>query len=242
MPIGGLATVGLVLGAGQAIVGGIQTISGNAAKKKALAKRKPYQTPQEVIDLLNATESNAQLGFNPETLAYLTNQTDRAFTGALGTASRLGADPNDLSALFDQKMQAIMKIGAQDHAYNMENFSKYLSALDSVAANKAAEQKSEQDIIKDQLQSAAQEIQTGTANISGGINTGIGAFSAGNTANLYKQNGVIKNTLQNNVMNAVPTYQAVNPFAGQAVQTVDGLLPNVVTNLNSNLYTPTFGG
>ncbi len=233
MPLGGLVTAGLVIGGVQAAGGIYQTISGNAAKNKALAKRKPYQTPQEIIDILNATQSNAQLGFNPETLAYLTNQTDRAFTGALGTAERLGADPNDLSALFDQKMQSIMKIGAQDHAYNMENFSKYLSALDSVAANKAAEQKSQQDIIKDQLQSAAQEIQTGTANISGGINTAMGAYAAGQTGNLYKPKVVSANKT---------AAQFANPFAGQAIQTADGVLPNVVTNLNRNLYTPTFGG
>lgn len=192
MPLGGLVTAGLVLGAGQTVLGGIQTISGNAAKKKVLAKRKAYQTPQEVIDILNATENRAQTGYDPTTLNYLTNQIDRGFNGALGTAERLGADPNDLSALFDQKIQATMQVGAQNHQKNMENFSNYLSALQGVADNKAAEQKSQQDIVKDELQSASAEITAGTGNITNGINTGIGAWAAGQDAGLYKDIAQLK--------------------------------------------------
>lgn len=242
MPVGGLITTGLVLGGAQAVLGGIQTISGNAAKKKALAQRKPYQTPQEIYDILNLTESNAQQGYDPTTLAYLTNQTDRAFSGALGTAKLLGANPNDLSGVFDQKIQGLMKIGSENHQLNMENFSKYLGALDSVASNKAAEQKSQQDIVKDYLQSAGQEVQTGTANISGGINTAFSSLTAGKTSNLYKENLALKTLLQNNTMSGSQAPQYKNAFANNQVQTADGVLPNVVTNLNSNLYTSPFGG
>lgn len=234
MPLGGLVSAGLVIGGAQAVLGGIQTISGNAAKKKALAQRKPYQTPQEITDILNLTESNAQQGYDPNTLAYLTNQTDRAFSGALGTAELLGANPNDLSGIFDQKIQGLMKIGAENHQSNMENLSKYLGALDSVASNKAAEQKSKQDIVKDYLQAAGQEVQTGTANISGGINTAFSSLVAGKTGGIYGQ--------QKPAKIKAPPPQYSNVFANNQVQTADGVLPNVVTNLNGNLYTTPFGG
>lgn len=234
MPLGGLVTAGLVIGGAQTALGAYQTISGNSAKNKALKQRKPYQTPQEIFDILNLTKSNAQLGFDPTTLAYLTNKTDRAFSGALGTAERLGANPNDLSGIFDQKMQSLMKIGAENHQLNMENFSKYLGALDSVASNKAAEQKSKQDIIKDYLQAAGQEVQTGTANISGGLNTALSSLTAGENAKLYGANKPAKTSYAST--------QNANVFANNELQTGAGVLPNVTTNLNSNLYTSAFGG
>lgn len=157
---------------------------------KLLAQRKAYKTPDEVYEILAATQNNAQSGYDASTLNYLTSEADRAFSATLGTAQRMGADPNNLSAVFDSKMQAMMKIGANNHALNMENFSRYLGALDTLAANKAAEQKSEQDILKDQIQAAAGDKATGWQNIAGGVNTAIGTLSANKVANLYTNDGV----------------------------------------------------
>ena len=78
-----------------------------------------------------------------------------------------------------------MKIGAENHALNMENFGRYLSAVDVVAQNKAAEQKSKQDMIKDDLQSANAEKQAGIQNITNAANAFIGTQAAGKTGNLY---------------------------------------------------------
>ena len=241
MPVGGLLTTGLILGGAQAVMGAIQTANGNSARDKALAKRRSYKTPQEVIDILNATENRAQQGYDPVTLSYLNNDIDRGFSSALGTAERLGADPNDLSALFDQKIQATMQVGAQNHQKNMENFSNYLSALQGVADNKAAEQKSEQDIVKDELQAAGMEIQTGTQNISGGINTGLSAFGAGQTAGLYKDIAQLKKA---QALAAPSSFTYSNIFEGQPLQTATGVLPNQVTNINSSnlLNSYTWGG
>lgn len=219
------------LAALQAGLGIYQTIAGKNKINKLLKQRKAYQTPQEVFDILNITESNAQQGFDPTTLAYLTNQIDRGFAGGLGAATRLGADPNQLSALLDQKIQGTMKVGAENHRLNMENMSRYLGALDSVAANKAAEQKSQQDIIKDQLQAAGVQVQSGTGNLSGGINTGIAAFASDKTANLY---GMIQKLLQQTGGGSV-TPQMGTMFASETLQTAPGVLPNAINNLNSNL-------
>lgn len=227
-----------LLAAGQTVLGAVQTLSGKSKINKLLAKRKPYQTPDEIFQILEATQSNAQQGFDPTTLAYLTNQTDRSFASGLGTATRLGADPNALSQLFDQKIQATMKIGAENSRLNMENFNRYLGALDAVAANRAAEQKSEQDLIKDELQAAGAQVQSGTGNLSGGINTGIAAYGANQTANLYKQ---IQQLLNGNSGGAAVLPQTQNIFANQAVQTADGVLPQAVTNINMGSLSSAWG-
>lgn len=168
---------------------GIGIFQGNAAKKRAddIRKRRvAYQTPEEIYKMMQMTQNRVQNGFDPATLNYLTNQTDRAFSSALGSATRLGADPNDLSAIFDQKMQSIMKVGAENAARNFENFKMYYGAMETLAANKAAEQKSKDDLLKDDLQSAAAERQDAAKNVQSGINFGVSALSYEMSKKLYK--------------------------------------------------------
>lgn len=184
---GAAATVnplGLALAGGQAALGVIQTISANAKINRLLGQRRAYQTPEEIYKILQATQQ-AMGGYDSTTLNFLTNQTDRAFDQATGAAVRLGGNPNDLSALFDRKIQSVMKIGADNHAINMEQFGKYLSALDTVAANKAAEQKSQQDIIKDKIQAASADKAAGIQNIGSAANAFIGLDASAKTSNLY---------------------------------------------------------
>lgn len=197
------------IAAAQTAAGIVQTISANAKMKKLMARRTAYTTPEEIFKILQATQSQAQMGYDPFTLNYLTNQSDRAFDQTTGAATRLGANPNDLSALFDQKMQSIMKIGAENHQLNLANFSKYLAALDVVASNKAAEWKSREDMIKDQLQSAGAEKTAGVQQIGAGLNAGISAYASGQTSNLYKDAGS-SGGADNNVSTGVSTDWLLN--------------------------------
>lgn len=188
-----LATpVGLGLGLLQTGIGIVGDITNKARQKKYLGQLKAYKTPQEVFDILNATQNNASQGLDPVTLNYLTNQTDQAFSSSIGAATRLGADPNDLSSIFSQKVDSIMKIGAENHQANMANFSAYLNALGTVADNRAAEFKSQQDIIKNKLQATGVNLQTATGNISGGLNTILSTLTADQIANLYNADGTLK--------------------------------------------------
>lgn len=157
------------------------TIAANARAKKLSKQRKPYKTPEDYSKILQFTESYAQQGYDPVTLNYLTNQTDRTFDKTISTATQLGADPNDLSALFDQKMQAIFKIGAENHSLNMDNFSKYLSAIDIMGQNKAAEQLSIDNILKDRLQAAGGQKKQGMDL----VNAGLSIYSSNQTSKLY---------------------------------------------------------
>lgn len=171
-------------------------------QKKLLSQRKAYQTPQEIFDILNATKANASVGFDPTTLDYLTNETDQAFAGSLGVLNRNGGDPNDASALFTQKINEIMKIGADDHELKTKKFSAYLGALEMVGANKAAEQKSQQDIIKDRLQAEGLNIQNADTNISNGLNTVVGSLASMGTESLYNADGSPRVRRRRNVANS----------------------------------------
>lgn len=184
MPLPALAIAAI----GSGIQGGLgllQSIKGDKEADRLRKQRKAYQTPEEIFQLLEATQSRASTGYDPETLDYLTNQTDRAFNSTLSTARMLGVDPNTLGAAFDSKVNQIMKIGAENQALNMANFNKYLSALEIVAANDAAEQKSEQDMLKDDIQAAVGEKKAGIQNVGNAFNSLIGTASAQATSNLY---------------------------------------------------------
>jgi hypothetical protein len=112
-------------------------------------------------------------GFSPETLSYITGQVDRGFSSSVNAATMLGGNPNDLSAILDQKIQASFKIGAENQLENMKNFDRYLMTQQLVADNLAAEQKSQQDMVKDEIQAAAAKKKDGMQNVVGGINAGI---------------------------------------------------------------------
>lgn len=184
--LGAASPVGLGLSAAQTALGIFQTIKANADMKKYLDQRRSFVTPDQIYDILNATASRASSGYDPGTLNYLTNQSDRAFSSSIDAATLLGADQNQLGAIFDKKMQAAMDIGAKNQLLNMQNFENFLKAESVVADNLAAEQKSQQDIVKDRLQAAGLKQRDAAINVGSGLNAGLGTLSAIGTANLYK--------------------------------------------------------
>ena len=167
-------------------VGAYQKGRANKKIKKALSERKPYSTPDEVYQMLNATENKAQ----GDTAArdFQTNQLDTSFSQALGADVLLGAGPNALSDLFGQKIQGLLQVGNQFHASNMEAFGNYMKSLNIVAENKAAEQGSVDNIWKDAMQSYAQQKADANATMNSGINGLVGAASMYGTNKLYGNN------------------------------------------------------
>lgn len=203
------------LSAVQIGLGAIKTVGGLIAQSKARkrmdklqSQRQAYKTPEEVFQILQATQQNAQSGLGAETLRYLTGQNDRALSTSINSANLLGGDPNDLGALLERSMQQSMAIAGQDTAMRMENFGKYLGAVNTVADNRAAEQISRDNILKDQIQGASAEGGDATKNLQGGLNSilagGAGQFMSG----LYNQNQEYQNFLgdyMNTMTGAVPT-------------------------------------
>ena len=174
------------LGILQTGIGIINSIGARKRQNKLLSQRTSYKTPAEINQILQATQQNASLGLDPSTMDFLNNKTNASFASSLDVIQRLGGDPNAMSSIFGQKVDALGNIAEMDTQAKMRNFSAYLSALDTVATNKTAEWKSEQDIIKDKLQAAGADLNTANQNISGGVNMVTGAIGSQMTMDLYK--------------------------------------------------------
>lgn len=173
------------IGAAQGVLGGIQAAIGSAKAKRLRSQRRAYQTPEEIYKLLNATINNSQ--GDTKTRDFLTGQLNTSFGQMIGSATRLGADPNNLSDLFRAKISGMLQIGQEFHKSNLEAFGKVLSAYEVVAANKAAEQKSKEDILKDDILGAQQQAKDGLQNVAAGINTGLAGLSAAKSNELYSE-------------------------------------------------------
>lgn len=156
----------------------------NKKQKDALSKRKAYTTQDETYQILNALENKSQ--GDTQTRDFQTQQIDDTFSQQLGVAELLGADANDLSGMFQQKIQGILQVGQQFHASNMEAFGKYIGALDMVAKSKDAEYGSQQNIVKDAIQAAAADGKAADATINSGINTALSGYSAYQSNKLYQ--------------------------------------------------------
>lgn len=219
-----LLAAGGVASAAQTTLGLVQSILGNKDMKKYMAQLQPYSTPEEIYDIVNASTARAAGGLSPETLAYLTGEADRGFGASLGAATRLGADPNDLAELYDQRLLANLKIGRENEYQNLLNFDKYIGAKNLLADNKAAEQKSRQEQIYNRIQAAQFNKESGLQNIGSGVNAFLGTLSANETSKLYK------------AMFSNPNIQkSIGPSVGDPLPPV---LSSGPTNPSSVPYTP----
>lgn len=160
-----------------------QSITGASKVNNLEKQRQSYKTPDQINQILQLALQ--QSGGDTQTRDFQTNQLDRAFSSQLGTSEKLGADPNDLSALFDQRVNGIMKIGEQFHASNLEAMGRIYNALNLKADNVAAEEKSKDDLLKDRIAAVGGQVQAGYQNVSGGLNTALAAIQASKASNLY---------------------------------------------------------
>jgi hypothetical protein len=202
MPVtASLVTAGI--GGIQSIIGAIGQGKANKKLNKLFKQRTAYQTPKEIMDVLNSTQYNAQSGYDPQTLDFLTNSADRGFATQTGTALRLGADPNLISGLDDKYLQDIMRIGSDNATLQLQNFDKFLNAKTLVAENKTAEWQSREDLLKDQIQAVAGKAAAGAQNVNSGINTVVQAGSNLAASQLFKPT-VTPTTQQNSTGGFTP--------------------------------------
>jgi hypothetical protein len=193
----GMAAAGAAnpyIAAGEAALGAIQTgigiVNSIGQKKrinKLIDKLNPYTTPDAFYQGLNLTESRAQ--GDTVTRQFQQDQLDNAFAGYLGAATNLGADANQLSAAFGQKIQGLMQVGQQFHQSNTEAFSAMLAGFNALAENKTAEQVSKNNLIKNRIQAENANFKTANDNIGNGLNTFLASLSSKGMMDLFKQSG-----------------------------------------------------
>lgn len=174
------------LGAIQTGIGIVRSIGSKKRTNKLIDQLTPFTTPDAFYQGLNLTENRAQ--GDTVTRQFQQDQLDNAFAGYLGAATNLGADPNQLSAVFGQKIQGLMSIGQQFHQSNTEAFSAMLAGFNALAENKTAEQVSKNDIIKNRIQAENANFKTANDNIGNGLNTLLASLSSKGIMDLFSQN------------------------------------------------------
>lgn len=179
--------LGAVAGIAQSIIEGGKAKKANRELDSLFKKRTKYQTPKEIFDILNLTTSNAAQGFSDETNAYLTGQAGAGLSSGLGAASRLGADPNQLSGLLDNYFQNIFKIGNENELVKMKKFDSLTNAINLVSQHKDAEWQSQENLIKDQMQSVAARVGNAQIGVNSGINLAFQGLSSLASAGLYDE-------------------------------------------------------
>ena len=212
-----LAAIGAGVGIVGAAAGIYQGFKGASDKKKALEneqqlfkQRKAYQTPSEILDIYNTAKYNAQSGFDPTTMSYLTSQAEGSLATTLDTSKILGGDPNNFASIINQNFQDIFRIGSENDLAKMKKFDALTNATQLVAQNKDAEYASQQNLIKDQMAAEVQKGQAGAANEQSGINLALNGLTSG--INYYKttqqQPSYVDNTP--NVYASVPQTTGLN--------------------------------
>lgn len=167
------------LAAGSAILGAAQYFSERHKAKKIqgdmkrlFAKRKAYQTPQELLDIANLRSANTQ-GFSDQTMSYLTGEADAGLASSLGTSLRLGADPNVVGDTLDRYYRQIAGIGTQSDLAKMSQIDAVANAIGVLGQSKEAEQVSADNLIKDQLQGKYAELGIANQGMTSGANFAI---------------------------------------------------------------------
>lgn len=181
--------VGVLAGGIQSLIGAGQARRANRNLKRLFSQRKAYQTPEEIFEILQLTQSNASQGFSDETLQVLEGNAGRGLSATLGSATRSGADPNQLSGVLDNYFQNIFKIGTENELVKMKKFDDFTNALRTVADNRTAEWQSEENLIKDQMQAEAAKLGAGQMNLSSGLNLAFNGITNLLAGDLYGESG-----------------------------------------------------
>lgn len=225
----------VVVGGASLAYGAYKDIKGSSDAKKQQAEsdrlfaaRKPYKTPKEVMDVFNQTQYNAQTGYDPTTLDYLTSQTGNATNAALDTSKFLGGDPNSFASILDQNFQQIFKIGSENNLVKMKKFDALLGATNLVIGNKDAEFASQDNLLKDQLQASALKTQVDRQNQQNGLNLAISGAST------IASSGLFTEPNNNTNPNAAPvSYRSGQAYQAPLTASVPQYVPpQVNTNFN----------
>lgn len=179
---------GIAIGGIQALIDAGKAKRANRDLKRLFSQRKAFKTPSEVFDILNLSQFNAQQGFSDDTMAYLTNQAGAGLSAGLGAATRLGADPNQLSGMIDQYFSNIFRVGAESDMVKMKRFNDFSNALQLVAANEEAEQISKDNLIKDQMAAASQRLGAAQTGIQSGLNFAVNSAAILASNDIYGLN------------------------------------------------------
>lgn len=168
-----------LVGAGEAIYGGIQANKAKKAQAALLANRPKYQINPEEYDIENQAESQASQGMGAGARQQLQNNTDRGLATNANAILMGGGDANAIGNLADKTQQGYNQNSIYDDQVRLKN----LDNLQSAYARMSADKDKQWDINtnqpwKDALTAQTQQRQAGNNMMMSGISS-VGSAGAG---------------------------------------------------------------
>lgn len=172
------AIISGILGLGQMGYGAYQK---SKAKKWALSHPQPeYKTPSLYYDNLGLAEQQAQTGFTPETLNFLSQTMQQNQAQATNAVLQAGGGVNNVAQIYGNTNNSLRALGVEDEKLRLAKINQLYEARKDLAGQKMMEWKLN-FFDKWKNEAAANAIKMGNANesINSGLNTTISAIGQG---------------------------------------------------------------
>ena len=223
--------IGLIQGG----IGIAQGISDNNRLNRLLKQREAYKTPELTNQQFQIAQNQAESGYGADTLNYIKSQTDNALTNSLDTATKLGANPNDISSIFSRNVDAIMKTASDSELAKVTKFDKLYTSIANVAAGQDAEFADRRAKNDDQMAAAGMKVKAGNDTLKSGLGNIAGAFTNYATSQIGNPDNTVSP-----VMGGVNTIPVANA-ASTVGKTVTGAPLGGASVIGNNINgTPSF--
>jgi hypothetical protein len=170
------AVIGGLLGAGQMAYG--------IAQKNKAQKMTSAQPMLEIPDIYNSNvgllEQEAQTGYSPETLKYLSDTLGQNLSQSTSAILQGGGSINSIANLYNTNAQQMRAIGAENDKLRTSKLSQLIEARKDLAGMQLKQwQMNVLDQWKNKQTASAMIAQQGNQLINSGLNTALGAIGQG---------------------------------------------------------------
>jgi len=183
MPAGGIASsgLGLLLGAGEAIWGGINKKKYQQQYDAESANRPKYGINPEEYNIQNLAESQAGQGMSDAARTQLQNQTESNSAAAYNAALKGGADPNTISSIAGNTQNSLNQNAIYEDQARLQHLSNLQNVWARMSANKDKQWTiNEEQPWKDKMTSIYGQLQGANNMFNSGLNmAGSGLMSLG---------------------------------------------------------------
>ena len=236
------AVIGGLLGAGQMAYG--------IAQKNQAQKMTSAQPMLEIPDIYNSNvgllEQEAQTGYSPETLKYLSDTLGQNLSQSTSAILQGGGSINSIANLYNTNAQQMRAIGAENDKLRTSKLSQLIEARKDLAGMQLKQwQMNVLDQWKNKQTASAMIAQQGNQLINSGLNTALGAVGQGLQYASQKQipNSPLNKEVQNLYGNTNQSFQyspnpnPITPELPTLAQTQAQIQLNQNTMPNSFAYT-----
>lgn len=184
------AIISGILGLGQMGYGAYQK---SKAKKWALSHPQPeYKTPSLYYDNLGLAEQQAQTGFTPETLNFLSQTMQQNQAQATNAVLQAGGGVNNVAQIYGNTNNSLKALGVEDEKLRLAKINQLYEARKDLAGQKMMEWKLNFfDKWKNEAAANAIKMDNSNQMMNNGMNTTISAIGQG--ADYYSSQNKMNN-------------------------------------------------